>query len=320
MTKRDQYFYQAVTYAYPDEIPMLVGVLPSMWLHYGEELVRFAEQYPDLIFVPDLSNKDNYIPVTHRVGSYKDAWGCTWSNAKEGMFSIVTGHPVPNREDILSLKIPEIDDGGLPHGLMYLRLLDLRGFEEAMIDFAEECDELQILIDKVLEYNCRQIKVRLQDHDDLILQFADDLGTQTSLAVSPEKWRKYLVPCFKKMFSIARGAGKMVYLHTDGRIVDIIPDLVECGVDILNPEVKTNGLDNLERLCKGKTPLCLETDSQMFPYATPSALDDHIREIVETLYLPQGGLALKIYLNYDVPLQNAAALMDAARKYQSYRN
>ena len=319
MSQKEQNFVKSATYAYPDEIPIYVGVLPSMWLHYGEELVKFAKQYPDFISIPDFSKPETMMPASYRVGSYVDEWGCTWSNAQEGMFSIVTGHPLPNREDILTVEIPDKLDGGLPHGLMYLRLLDLRGFEEAMMDFAEECDELQILIDKVLEYNCRQIKFRLQEHTAPIMEFADDLGTQHSLAISPVKWRKYLKPCYTKMFSIAREAGKLVYLHTDGRIVDIIPDLAECGVNILNPEVKTNGLDNLERLCKGKMPLCVETDSQLFPYSTPRELDDHIREIVETLYLPEGGLSLKIYLNFDVPLQNAAALIDAARKYQAYR-
>lgn len=319
MSLNDDNFDRAMTYTYPDIVPVFVGILPSGWMHYGEELARFAKEYPDFIpKIPDLSDPNSYIPPSYRRGSYKDEWGCTWSNEKEGQFSIVTGHPVPNREDILTLKIPENRDGSLPHGFMYLRLLDLRGFEEAMIDFAEEPEELQILIDKVVEYNCRQIEVRLQDDSGLYVSFADDLGMQNSLAISPAKWRKYLKPAFTKMFSMVHEKNKMVYLHTDGCIVDIIPDLVESGVNIINPEVKTNGLANLERLCKGKTPLVVETDSQIFGSATPSQLDDHIREIIETLYLPQGGLSLKIYLNSDVPLENAAALLDAARKYQHY--
>ncbi len=56
---------------------------------------------------------------------------------KAGMEAIVTGHPVPTREDVHRLEIPT-EDAGLPHGFMYLRLQDLRGFEELMIDFAEE--------------------------------------------------------------------------------------------------------------------------------------------------------------------------------------
>jgi len=311
-------FLKAMTYNYPDEIPMRVGVMPAMWLRLGNEMVRFAKEYPDFIpNIPDLSKPDEYIPKTHRVGSYTDEWGCVWSNVEEGMFSIVKGHPVPNREDIPTLKIPENRDGSLPHSFMYLRLLDLRGFEEAMIDFAEEPDELQILIDKVLEYNCRQIEVAVQGESGIIY-FGDDLGTQNGLAISPEKWRKYLKPCYKKMYSMVHAAGKYVYMHTDGKIYEIIPDLAECGVDFINPEAGPNGLDNLARVCKGKYPLDMYIDSQLLPFATPSEVDSHVRGCVEALYLPRGGLGLIAELNYEVPLQNCAAALDAMRKYKKY--
>jgi len=310
---------QAMTYNYPEKIPVSVGILPAMWLHYGEELARLAEGYPEFIpIIPEMEDIDLFIQDSYHYGSFTDEWGCVWSNIKEGMESIVTGHPVPRREDIRSLQIPELRGRLLPHGFMYLRLLDLRGFEEAMLDFAEECDELQILIDKVLEYNCRQIEALLPIMGK-IMMFGDDLGMQNGLAIGAERWRKYLKPCYKKMYDMAREAGKYVYMHTDGMIYEIMPDLAECGVTMINPQVRANGLENLARVCKGKIPIDLDLDRQLFPLATPSAIDSHIRECVETLYLPQGGLGLKIELNYDIPLENVAAILDAARKYRMYR-
>ena len=310
---------KAMNYDYPEEIPVSVGLLPAMWMHYGDELARFAKEYPEFIsHTPDLTNPDSFTAPSYRAGTFVDEWCCVWTNIDAGMESIVTGHPVPNREDILDLKIPENTDGRLPHGLMYLRLLDLRGFEESMIDFADECDELQILINKVLEYNCKQIEYRLPHTGD-VMYFGDDLGMQDGLAIGAEKWRKYMKPCFKKMFGKVRAAGKYVYFHTDGMIYEIIPDLAECGANMINPQYRANGLNNLVRVCKGKIPINLDLDRQLFPFATPSELDDHVRECVEALYLPQGGLGLVIELNYDVPLQNAAALLDAARKYKTWR-
>ena len=310
---------KAMTYNYPEELPISVGILPAMWKHYGGEMARFAKEYPEFIpSVPDLGNLGEYMPESYRYGSFTDEWGCVWTNIHEGMESIVTKHPVPRREDVWSLRIPSVREGRIPHGFMYLRLLDLRGFEEIMLDFAEECDELQLLIDKVLEYNCRHIAARIPDTDEEIMYFGDDLGMQKGLAIGPEKWRKYLKPCYQKMFAIAHGAGKLVYMHSDGMIYEIMPDLHECGADMINPQYSANGLDNLARVCRGKIPINLDLDRQIFPFATPSALDDHVRECVERLYLPQGGLGLSIELNYDVPLQNAAALLDAARKYRRY--
>jgi len=309
---------KAMLYQYPERLPVTFSVLPAAWLKRGEDLVRLAREYPDIFpteKIPDLNNIDAIIPDTYHLGTFTDEWGCIWSNVDEGMEAIVTGHPVKAREDILTLEIPKNRDGRLPHGFMYLRLLDLRGFEEAMVDFAEECDELQILIDKVLAYNCLQIEAVLDGAPEIV-NFADDLGIQNALAIGPEKWRKYLKPCFKQMYKMVRDTGRMVYMHTDGMIYEIMPDLFECGVNMINPQIRANGLDNLERVCKGKIPINLDLDRQLFPFATPSQLDDHVRECVETLYLPEGGLGLVVEIGYEVPLANVAALFEAVRKYR----
>ena len=310
---------QAMLYEYPEMLPVSIGVLPKAYMTYGEDMIRLMKEYPDLCpHVPELDHLDTIIPKTYQYGTVTDEWGCVWSNIEAGMESYVTGHPLPAREDILGLKIPENRDGRLPHGFMYLRLLDLRGFEEAMMDFAEECDELQIMIDKVLTYNCLQIEAILP-HIGEIAVFGDDLGMQDGLAVGAAKWRKYLKPCFAKMYKMVRDAGKLVYMHTDGQIYEIMPDLYECGVNMINPQFRANGLSNLERVCKGKIPINLDLDRQMFPFATTGELDDHVRECVETLYLPEGGLGLNLELSHDIPLDNMAALLDAIRKYRTYK-
>ena len=318
----DQYqkrLIQAITYQSPDEIPVSVGVLPSVWKVYGAKMTDLAKEYPEFIpHIPDLNNLVYH--GTYNQGEHVDEWGCVWSNIEEGMEAIVTGHPLPNREDILSLEIPPNRDGRLPHGFMYLRLLDLRGFEEAMIDFAEECPEIQILIDKVAEYNCLQVAERLPGHKKGdIMFFGDDLGMQSGLAIGADKWRKYLKPAFARIYAPVKALGCYIYMHTDGRIIDIMDDLVDCGVDIVNPQYRANGLEDLARVCKGKIPIDLDLDRQLFPIATPSQIDDHVRECVETLYMPEGGLGLKFEIGHDYPLENTAAIFEAARKYRGYR-
>lgn len=308
---------KAMTYAYPEQIPITVSFLPAAGLKYGDELRRLVDSYPDLIG-KDPSSPAFAIPDSYHQGSHTDEWGCVWQNIAEGMDSIVTGHPVKTRGDIRTLQIPENRDGRLPHGLMYLRLLDLRGFEEAMVDFAEEPEELQMLIDKVLEYNMIQIGAALPRMGETAV-FGDDLGMQHGLAIGPEKWRKYLKPCFMKMFQAVRAQGKYVYMHTDGMIYEIMPDLQECGANMINPQFRANGLDNLVRVCRGKIPIHLDLDRQLFPFAAPAELENHVAECVEALYLKKGGLALSIELNHEVPLQNMAALLDAARKYRAYK-
>jgi hypothetical protein len=308
---------KAMTYDHPSELPLMIGIMPAAWLHYGDELRRLVADYPDLIDQPP-GPGEIHIPDSYHYGHFTDEWGCVWSNIHEGMESIVTEHPVRTRADIRNLQIPENRDGRLPHGFMYLRLLNLRGFEEAMLDFAEACDELQILIDKVLAYNLIQVDAALP-HMGPIAFFGDDLGMQKGLAIGPVKWRRYLKPCFARIFAKARDSGRFVYMHTDGCIVEIMQDLADCGAHMINPQYRANGLDNLVRTCRGKIPICLDLDRQLFPFATPSELESHVAECVESLYLPEGGLGLNAEINYEVPLENIAAIFDALRKYKSYR-
>ena len=310
---------KAATYQYPEEIPIGVGILPATFIKYGDTLKKLLAKYEDWLG-DRWQNYDPYdnMPKSYRLGEYIDAWGCVWSNNTEGFEGIVTGHPVKTREDVHNLKIPDADMG-FPHGFMYLRILDLRGFEEAMIDFFEEPPELQLLIDKILEYNIRQVKILLKNNKEKMVFFGDDLGMQKGLAIGAEKWRKYMKPCFAALYKLCKDDGRLVHMHTDGCIYEIMPDLQECGVDIINPQFRANGLDNLERVCKGKIPINLDLDRQMFPLCTPDEIRAHIEECVKRLYLPEGGLALDTGIYPDYPLENIEAMLDTLNEIRFYK-
>jgi uroporphyrinogen decarboxylase len=306
----------------PEMIPVSVGILPAAWMKYREALDELVAQHSALF--GEHGGARDYDAVhtsTYIAGNHVDVWGCVWSNLKTGMEAIVTGHPVPEREDVHRLRIPK-EDAGFPHGFMYLRLQDLRGFEELMIDFAEEPPELQMLIDKVLAYNLRQadrLLASLRDRGGVgtIVSFGDDLGMQQRLPISPRKWRHYLKPCFAGIYRSFVEAGYYVYMHTDGHIIEIIPDLVDCGVSVVNPQVGANGLEALAATCKGEVCVDLDLDRQFFPFATPQQIDDHVREAVEVLGAPEGGLWLKAEIGEDVPLENIAAIFKALETYRA---
>lgn len=316
--------YKALRFEYPAYIPVRASILPAAWMKYREALDDLVAQHPVLFAQHDEQPRDYDAihTVTYRQGKHVDAWGCVWENIKSGMDAMVTGHPVPTRTDVHTLEVPE-EDIGFPHGFMYLRLQDLRGFEELMIDFAKEPPELQRLIDKVLSYNLRQAHLRLaalkaQGVSEAIVGFGDDLGVQQRLPISPKQWRKYLKPCYAVIYQPFREAGYEVYMHSDGHIYEIIPDLVECGVTVINPQVRANGLDNLAATCKGKVCVDLDLDRQLFPFATPQQIDDHIREAVDVLGSPEGGLWLLAEIGEDVPLRNIEAIFSALERYRAY--
>ncbi len=310
---------KAMRFAHPQYIPVTLGVLPAAWMKYRQKLDELARRHP-LLF-GEIKGDRNYDWVwsdLYRRGKHADGWGCVWDNIYEGHDAYVVHHPLPRREDVWKLKPPTIDEG-LPHGFMYMRLMYLRGFEEAMVDFAEEPPELQRMIDVVLEYNLAQLDKHLKTlKEPTMVGFGDDMGMQTSLPISPAKWRNYLKPCFAELFGRCRRAGHYVYLHSDGHIWEIIPDLIECGVHVINPQYRANGVENLARVCKGKVCVDLDLDRQLFPFATPAQIDAHVREAVETLGLPQGGLWLKAETDDGLTLETIEAICVALEKYRGY--
>jgi len=254
---------KAMNFERPEYIPVGVGILPSAWIKHREALDAIVRRYPAIFGQQNADRDYDAVGGTYVAGEHVDVWGCVWSNVHTGREAIVTGHPVPTRQAVHTLTMPT-EDAGLPHGFMYLRLQDLRGFGELMIDFAEEPPELQQLIDIVLEYNLRQVRLRIAKartagaQPGKIVYFGDDLGTQKALPISPDAWRKYLKPCYRAIYGLARDAGFSVYMHSDGQIFPIIEDLIECGIKVINPQIRANGLDNLVATCKGK--ICVDLD------------------------------------------------------------
>jgi len=308
---------RSLKFEHPEYIPVSIGVLPAVWIKHREKLDEIARRHP-LLFGSPRERDYDAVGGRYVAGSYVDAWGCGWTNVATGLDAIVTGHPVPTRTAVHKLKPPAKVTGDIPHGFMYMRLCDLRGFEEAMLDFAEEPPELQMLIDIVFQHNLKEVAERLKSHTGPLIYFGDDLGMQRALPISPAKWRKYLKPCFKALYAPCHQKGLYIYMHTDGHIVEIIPDLIDCGVDVVNPQIRANGLENLARVSKGRICVDLDLDRQLFPFCRPADIDGHVREAVETLGSPEGGLWLKAEIGPDVPLPTIEAICTALEKYRGY--
>lgn len=321
----DLEFQKAIRLEHPSSIPVCCGVLPAMWIHHGKETEELVKAFPNLFpegYGCDYSDPSTIANGTYKVGEHVDEWGCVWSNVDEGMEAIVTRHPVKTEEDVFTLEIPSNRDGRIPHGFMYLRLLDLCGFENTMCMFADEDEAIQTLIDKVLQYNKYQFEAILHRCHGVV-PFGDDLGIQNGLLIGAERWRKYLKPCYTELYGMIKknDPDALIYMHTDGCIHEIMPDLVEAGVDIINPQYRANGLDNLVRVCRKEQiiPIALDLDRQLFPFANGHQLEEHVHECVEALYMPEGGLTLNIELNYEIPMENCYALLEAVEKYRHYK-
>jgi uroporphyrinogen decarboxylase len=108
-------------------------------------------------------------------------------------------------------------------------------------------------------------------------------------------------------------------MHSDGDIRDLVDDLVVSGVDVLNLQDLVNGIDWIAAHLKGRVCIDLDIDRQSVTrFGNPAQIDALIREEIEKLGSPQGGLMMIYGLYPGVPLENVTALMDALERYATF--
>ncbi len=304
------------------------------WLEFGERLDAIERVSPYV--TADIARE----PIASPYEEKTDVWGCRWRHPPFDASAVCIESALADWSDQEGYKCPDpcdftdweeaADDvrrdrergmtvvRSMDHGFIYLRLTYLRGFENFMIDVAEDRAELHQLASLVGAY-WLQIARRWVALGVDRLDFGDDLGFQDRLPITPEAWRKYIKPVYERILSYCRENGVHVFLHTDGYIVDIIPDLIECGVSILNPQELVNGVDTLQRLAKGKVHIALDIDRQtLTPFGTPEEIDAHVLACIEALGSPNGGLSLVWGVWPPTPFENIEACVNAMAKYATH--
>lgn len=340
ISDRENYL-RAIEFRNPEWIPIIFDLPAAIWMKYGRNLEDMLLRHPliskqDLL---ELGSAEHLDPVYRKGMSYKDGWGCLWYNAQEGILGRVVEHPLANWKKLDTFKAPDPLDqydwaslkekvekdrrkGLLTEGIAELfteqgffdRLVYLRGFENLMMDFSTEPPQLNKLIDIVLEYNMKYIRKWLEIGVDVVLHHGD-IGSQRGLIFSPKMFRKFLKPGYKEMFQTCRKAGSQVWYSSDGNLLEIVDDLIECGVSVHDPQVRANTIDGIAKAYKGKLCALVDIDEQMLPFCKPEDIDQQIKEVVEKIGSPEGGLIIFAIPSQDVPLKNIEAIITAWEKY-----
>lgn len=121
--------------------------------------------------------------------------------------------------------------GTLGWGL-FERSWTLRGFENALMDAAVEEDFYAELLDRLTDLYLAFVDYTVDLPVDAIL-FGDDWGDQRGIILGPERWRRFLKPRWARIYERVHAAGKLVFSHSCGSVAEIIPDLIEIGLDVL---------------------------------------------------------------------------------------
>jgi uroporphyrinogen decarboxylase len=195
----------------------------------------------------------------------------------------------------------------------------LRGMERFMIDMLTAPELASYHMDRITDIRCECARRYAYAGVD-ILHVGDDVATQLDMMMSPELWRKYLKPRLKKVIDAAREVKEDIIIdyHSDGNVQKIIPDLIEIGVDILNPvQPECMDLVGLKERFGDKLSFRGTIGTQtVMPFGTPEEVDEVCREMIQKV--GKGGgfiLAPTHVIEPEVPWENIEAMINAVRKY-----
>lgn len=287
--------------------------------------------------------------------AYTDEWGIGWRKPKDGGFYYdMYRHPLAHASSLEEMRahpFPDpLDDGrfanlrsqaeaaaskgkavalaGSCAGIAEVYSW-MRGFEGYYTDLALNQTYVAYMLDRLVEWKCAFWERALKEIGDLvdIVIEADDLGGQSRLLLSPKTYRNLIQPRHKRLFSFIKAQGNVkVFYHTCGAVREVIPDLIDAGIDILNPvQISSPGmeLDGLKREF-GRDLVFWGggVDTQrVLGTATPDQIRDHVRRNIEIL-APGGGFVFAAVhdIQANVPPENIIAMWEAWQTYGVYQD
>ena len=158
-----------------------------------------------------------------------------------------------------------------------------------------------------------------------VVQEADDLGSQNNMLISPQMYRQYVKPRHRELFDfIHRKTDAKIFIHSCGSFREVIPDLIEVGVDIINPvQFNAAHMDSMGLKKDFGKELVFwggGVDTQrILPKGTVTDVRDCVKRQIEAL-APGGGFVFNTVHNIqsDVPPQNIVAMWEALQEYGEY--
>lgn len=274
---------------------------------------------------------------------YVDEWGVGWGSCEyttpfgKGHYTEITSHPLADDNAIGTYRPPDPNRPELYREAEHMirnfkqeyfivgatvttffeTAWALRGMETMMMDLVSDLDLAKAILEIPFRYHLIAAKKLVEMGVDAIW-VGDDIGAQNAMVMSPELWRNVFKPMWAEFFGTLKGINpnlKIAY-HSDGVIYPIIPDMIEVGLDILNP-IQPASMDPAALKKQFGDKLCFwgSIDEQhTLPFGTP---DDVRREVLTRLDTigASGGLIIgpTHHVQLDTPLENFWAMVNTVQ-------
>ncbi len=259
----------------------------------------------------------------------RDSYGVIWEDSFPGEFGMVR-EPILREPSLRGYEFPAAHDPGLENlpeqiakhpdlyvmwGIgfsLYERAWTLRGIDNFLLDMVERPEFADELLDRICEVNLGLVDQACRFSFDMAC-FGDDWGSQRGLIMGPKLWRRFIKPRFARMVQRAASYGKTTFLHSDGDVSSIIPDLIEIGLTCLNP-VQPDVMDIYQLKKEYGRDIAFHggvSVQHLLPDSTPDELRQELRRLIREVGSGGGFIIAPTHtLGRDIPLANLMVMVE----------
>ena len=284
-------------------------------------------------------------------GNKRDYWGVEWkfTQFKEGAgYWNEVDHPLKDAqsiEDLENYQWPQVDwwdfseieadcdkyadyaimtAPGIPSPAIFQSPIQpLLGVERSFMEPLMNPEFFEALIQKILDFQIPFIEKMMKTGNGKIdfFRIGDDFGTQQSLLMDTETWKYFIQPAFRQMADTAKKYGARYYQHSCGAIRDLIPDLINTGVQVLDPiQVKAERMIPAELKADFGDRLVFSggvDEQELLPHGTPKEVKAGVKQLLDDM-AQGGGFFVGPTHNFqdDIPTENILALYEAAKEWK----
>jgi hypothetical protein len=274
-----------------------------------------------------------------------DEWGCVWQRSEVANMGQVTGHPLADWSKYETHPWPDPDAPWYYAGmadrfagsegkyvttgifmLLFERMHTLRGMTNVLTELYTDRERMEELADRIVDFDVRVIRNLGRMFPGRIhgMHFSDDWGTEVATFVSPKMWCSFFQPRYARIFDAMHEQGWDVWMHSCGKVNEIIAPLIEIGLDAINlQQPRALGIEEIGAQFRGR--ICFESlcDIQTtLPFKDADEVRAEAKLLLEQWATPEGGFVLSDYGDGEaigVPLWKKGVMLAAFREYDPYR-
>ncbi|MBN1292736.1 MAG: methyltransferase [Candidatus Latescibacteria bacterium] len=332
MNPRD-HVKNTLEFSKPERIPRQMWLLPYATNTYPDDVARIHLDFPDdIVHAPaEYTNPPKTKGDPCSIGTYIDEWGCIFENRQNGIIGEVKEPLLKRWGDVDIVRPPRemlsfdrdtvnrfckssdkfVLAGCCPRP--FERLQFIRSTVNAFYDLIDRPEEFNVLLNRIHSFYLEEFEIWATTYVDGLM-FMDDWGAQQSLLVSPDIWRELFKPLYRDYINLAHDHGKYCFMHSDGYIIDILPDLIDLGLDAINSQIFCMGVGKLGERFRGKITFWGEIDRQhILPYATVPEVVESVHAVRDALY-KDGGVIAQCEFGPGAKPENVYAVFDTWNK------